>query len=123
MQIIISGRHFTVTEEMKAQINARLIDILEHKSLKVSTVRVILDQEGSRATAEIIVNIKNRDIEAKVASYDMNESVETAIDKIEVQIRKHLDKMQDHHRDRAGEPLAEPEREVAEEEVIEEDLV
>ncbi|QSH40031.1 ribosome-associated translation inhibitor RaiA [Lentisphaerota bacterium ZTH] len=120
MQIIISGRHFNVTDEMKAQINERLTGILEHKSLKISTVRVILDQEGSRSLAEVIVNIKNHDIEAKAESYDMNESVETVIDKIEIQVRKYLDKMQDHHRERFDKDIVEASS-VEDEEMVEEE--
>ncbi|MCP3965576.1 MAG: ribosome-associated translation inhibitor RaiA [Lentisphaerae bacterium] len=122
MQIIISGRHFNVTDEMKAQINERLTAILEHKSLKITTVRVILAQEGSRFLAEVIVNIKSHDIEAKAESYDMNESVETIIDKIEIQVRKYLDKMQDHHREHVEKGfVVSEELEASEEEMIEEE--
>ncbi|MFA7231758.1 MAG: ribosome-associated translation inhibitor RaiA [Victivallaceae bacterium] len=97
MQIIISGRHFTVADEMKKHIIDKLSDILDSKSLKVSTVRVVLELEKTRNKVEIVVNLKHNDIETIVEGYDMQEAVDAAINKIDVQVRRFLDKVQDHH--------------------------
>ncbi|MCF6176115.1 MAG: ribosome-associated translation inhibitor RaiA [Victivallaceae bacterium] len=98
MNIIISGRHFTVTNEMKQDIENRLIEILDNKSLKISTARVVLTMEKNRYNAEIIVNLKHHDIEAVTEEYDLYEAVDEVIDKIEIQVRRFLDKAQNHHR-------------------------
>jgi ribosome hibernation promoting factor len=97
MNIIISGRHFTVSSEMKQDIENRLNEILNNKSLKVSTSRVVLTKEKNRFNAEIIVNLKHHDIEAIVEEYDLYEAVDEVIDKIETQVRRFLDKAQNHH--------------------------
>jgi ribosome hibernation promoting factor len=98
MNIIISGRHFTVTNEMKQDIENRLIEILDNKSLKISTARVVLTREKNRYNAEIIVNLKHHDIEAVTEEYDLHDAVDEVIDKIGIQIRRFLDKAQNHHR-------------------------
>ena len=98
MNIIISGRHFTVTNEMKQDIENRLIEILDNKSLKISTARVVLTMEKNRYNAEIIVNLKHHDIEAITEEYDLHDAVDEVIDKIGIQIRRFLDKAQNHHR-------------------------
>lgn len=100
MQVIIAGRHFTVSDALKEDINARLEAILSNIRLKISTVRVILDVEHTnRCTAEIIVSLKSSIIEADVTARDMYEAIDTVMDKIEIQVRKHLDKKQQHHGD------------------------
>ena len=99
MNIIISGRHFTVSTEMKQDIENRLIEILNNKSLKISTVRVVLTLEKNRFNAEIIVNLKHHDIETIVEKHDLEDALGEALDKIDVQIRRYLDKAQNHHHD------------------------
>lgn len=98
MQIIIAGRHFTVSDTLKTEINERLETMLNHVHLKISSVRVILDVERThRCKAEIVISMKNSVIEADVTTRDMYEAIDTVIDKIEIQIRKYLDKKQHHH--------------------------
>lgn len=100
MQIIISGRHFSVSEALKTDINERLTAILSNLRLKISKVRVILDVEHTnRCTAEVIVSLKHSLIEADVTTRDMYESIDAVMDKIEIQVRKYLDKKQHHHGD------------------------
>lgn len=98
MQIIIAGRHFTVSDALKTDINGRLEGILNSIHLKISTVRVVLDVEHvNRCKAEVIINMKSSVIEADVTTRDMYESIDGVMNKIEIQIRKYLDKKQDHH--------------------------
>ena len=98
MQVIIAGRHFSVTESLKQDINERLEAILSNIRLKITTVRVVLEIEKvNRCNAEVIINLKNSVIEADVSSRDMYESIDLVMDKIDVQIRKYLDKKQSHH--------------------------
>jgi len=98
MQIIIAGRHFTVSESLKTEINERLEGMLNHVHLKISTVRVVLDVEHvHRCKAEVIINLKHSVMEADVATRDMHESIDTVMGKIEIQVRKYLDKKQHHH--------------------------
>lgn len=98
MQITISGRHFDVTPEMKTQIENDVRAIFDKKSLKVSSVQVVLELEKTRFKVEFIAAMKNHDIEAVAETYDINEAIDTALKKLEVQVARYLDKKQDHHR-------------------------
>ena len=100
MNIIISGRHFTVSNELKQDIENRLTDILTNKSLKISTVRVILTMEKKRYSAEIIVNLKHHDIESNTEDYNLHDAVDAAINKVETQVRRYLDKVQTHQHEK-----------------------
>lgn len=99
MQVIISGRHVTVTEGMKQHIEAKTMDIMSRKSLKITSMRVILSLENqSRYKAEIIVNMKNHTFEADAETHDVYDSIDAAVDKVSSQIKKLADKVQDHRK-------------------------
>lgn len=98
MEIIVSGRHVTVSDEMKEYVKQKLDAVLEGRPLKISSVRVILDVQKNRHKAEVIVHIKHHNLEADAETYDMYESIDAMVEKIEVQIFRYLDKVQDHHK-------------------------
>ncbi len=97
MSIIVSGRHVEVTESMKEYAESKLSAILEDKH-KISSARIVLNLEKDRHFAEVIVHGKGLNIEADSESYDMHESIDTVMGKIERQIDRYFDKKQDHHK-------------------------
>lgn len=101
MEIVVSNRHKPVSSEMKEEVAAKVQSLLENKTLKVISVKIVLDnQRNGRNKAEIIVAAKGVDFESDVESYDMNESIEKVITNINTQIEHYLDKKQDHHKHR-----------------------
>ncbi|MBN1864598.1 MAG: ribosome-associated translation inhibitor RaiA [Victivallales bacterium] len=118
MSIIISGRHFSVSEEMKAYTESRIQPFLNDR-YKISSVRVILELEKNRHKAEIIVHAKNCEFEADCESMDMYESIDLAVAKIGKQINKHFDKKQDHHKAEPLRDVSSPEEEEDEEAALE----
>ncbi len=118
MQVIISGRHVTVTEGMKLHIEAKTLDIVSRRALKVSSIRAVLSMEGqNRYKAEIIVNMKNHSFEADAETQDLYESIDLAVEKISCQIKKLVDKVQNHRKTPIRD--AEPQDEVDLDEAIE----
>ncbi len=97
MEIIVSGRHLSVTEDIKSYAEEKLAGILDGYH-KISSVRVVLDVQKARCKAEIIVHGKNINVEADAESYEMRESIDAAVAKIDHQISKYFDKIQDHHK-------------------------
>lgn len=102
--IIISGRHFDVTDELKSYIHQKMERIASEYH-KLTTARIVMTVEKSRQHVEIQLEGKHLDIHAEAETHDMYASLDEAFDRIEVQLRKHLDRMQDHHvRKAASEP-------------------
>jgi putative sigma-54 modulation protein len=98
MDIIVSGRHLEVEKETKKYIEEKLTGALDFKSLKISSSRVILDMQKNRFKAEIIVNLKQLSVEATSETYDLYESIDAAVEKIGKQVKRYVDKKQDHHK-------------------------
>lgn len=101
MSIIVSGRHMQVTDAMKEYAESKLNAILEDKH-KITSARVVLNLEKTRHKAEVIVHGKGLNVEADFESYDMYESIDEAMEKIERQIDRYFDKKQDHHKSSHG---------------------
>ncbi|MDD2479271.1 MAG: ribosome-associated translation inhibitor RaiA [Victivallaceae bacterium] len=97
MQIIISGKNLTVNDALKARIEKKLGAALDHPNLKVTSARVVLEVEKIRNIAEINVNLKNNFFENKAESLvNMSEAIDEAVKKIEIQVKKLINKVQDH---------------------------
>lgn len=109
MEIIVSNRHFPVSNETKEYVTERIEGIIEGKTIKISSVRVVLDSQRTLKKAEIIIKAKNVEIEASDESYDMNASIDATLNKIETQLNRYIDKKQDHHKTPSTKDIAEKE--------------
>lgn len=103
MTIMVSGRHVSVTDAMKDYAESKLETILAGRH-KITNVKVVLDLQKTRHKAEIIIHGKNLNLEADCESYDMYESIDSALGKIDRQISKYFDKKQDHHKTQRSMP-------------------
>ena len=111
MDIIVSARHFDLSEALKVQAENATHAALDDLSLKISSVRIVLDIQKNTHKADVVVAIKNYFVSASAETVnDMNKSIVEALEKADVQARKYLEKKQDH-RDRdsikTDEPAAE----------------
>lgn len=105
MEITVSGRHFNVTEQIKQKVIDALTAEFAELPLKVISATAVLDVQGNRAIAEIVVNIKNLTAKAQVEDFDLYKAIDAACAKVDIQMTKVLDKVQDHQ----AQPLREVE--------------
>ena len=96
MEKIIAGRHLDIENNIKEFINNELIKI-EGEYRKLTSARVILDVQKNWHFAEVILHGKKISIEAKSKSKDLKTSISSAIQKAKKQLKKYLDKVQNHH--------------------------
>ena len=94
MQIRTTARHFDLTEDLKS-FAEKQIDKLGKYFDRIIDSHLILDMEKSRMTAELKVKVYGTVLTSKYRSFDMYDSVEKVIDKMEVQIKKYKAKLTD----------------------------
>ena len=94
MQIRITARHFDLTDHLK-NFAENEIEKLERYFNHIIDAHLILDAEKSRMTAELKVKVYGTVLTSKVRSFDMYDSVEKVIDKMEGQLKKYKDRLQD----------------------------
>lgn len=95
MQISITGRHIDISDATREHIHGKI----EHALIefrRIESVHVILDHEKHRYLAELVIKVPSHHVEAKEESPDMYLSVDAAIEKAARQLRKLLDRVQDH---------------------------
>ena len=113
MQLIITGRHFDVTEGIKEHIQEKIVKFEKYLK-KIIEVHVILSIEHEKQMVEIILNGSDVKLLAKNESGDMYTSIDIAAHKIEHQLRDHKEKLKHHKR----KPLKEDEMLLESEEQI-----
>lgn len=101
MNVTISGHHLEITPALREYVLNKLERIIRHFD-QVVDVQVLLSVEKNtekdkRQKAEVTVHVKGRDIFVENAHEDMYAAIDTLMDKLDRQVVKHKDKVQDHH--------------------------
>jgi putative sigma-54 modulation protein len=94
--ITVAGRHVLVTEAMKNYAIEK-ISRLERFSPRLIDVSVAMDIQKLDHRVDIVMRFNNIKIKSHAATTDMYISLDMAIDKIQSQIRRYKNKIQDHH--------------------------
>ncbi len=115
MEIIVSGRHYTVTPEFKDYSEKLISGTFDEVTLKITSVRLVLTSEKTRNKADIVVNVKSHNVEASAEEPEMGKAIAEAVEKAYKQVRKHLEKLHDHkHREPVKATSVEADKKAAE---------
>lgn len=101
MNLTISGHHLEVTPALRSYVTTKLDRIVRHFD-QVVDVKVLLsvekqkEKEG-RQRAECNIHVKGSDIFAECAHADLYAAVDELVDKLDRQVVRHKDRLQDHH--------------------------
>ena len=96
MQLNITGHHVEVTDSLKTYVSEKLERLEKHFD-HVNNVHVILSVEKQRQKSEATVNISGATLFADCTNEDMYASIDSMVDKLDRQIKKHKEKLKDHH--------------------------
>ena len=88
MNIEITGRNFSPSEQLKAFINEKVKGFSKFDS-NINLVKVVLLKEGRAEKVELILKSKRTNYITKCYSSVFEKTFINAIDKIKVQIKKH----------------------------------
>ena len=96
MQLNVSGHHVEITDSLRGYVESKIERLERHFDL-VSDVHCILTVEKSRHKAEAKVNVNGGTIFAETTEEDMYAAIDGLVDKLDRRVRKHKEKMVDHH--------------------------
>mgnify|MGYP000405543760 FL=1 len=101
MNLTISGHHLEVTPALRNYVTGKLDRITRHFD-QVVDVKVLLSIENQtekerRQKAECNIHVKGSDMFAESAHADMYAAVDELVDKLDRQVVKHKDRLQNHH--------------------------
>lgn len=106
MEIKISARHGQLDPETQQFIRDKAQKLL-HFWERITSIGIVVDLEGDLKRVEFNVNAEHKhDFVAAEANGDIRAAVDLVLDKMEKQLRKYKEKVQDHRRamPMSGEP-------------------
>ena len=104
MQINLTGHHLAITASLKDYVEGKF-QRLERHFEHITQIHVILTVEKERHKAEATLHVNRGNLFADAERQDMYAAIDGLIDKLDRQLKKHKEKLTDHHR---GEGLKEP---------------
>ncbi len=104
MNLKINSRHVEVTPAMRSHLEAGLAKIRKHFDHVIdASAFLIVDkpkEKCHRQSAEITIHLKGKDLFAEAHNADLYHAMDAVVDKLERQVVKHKEKIQDHHHEK-----------------------
>jgi putative sigma-54 modulation protein len=98
MQMSITGRHVTVTDNVKAHVDEKVERCLAMFP-RIESVHIVLDEEKLQKVSEVVIQGSDHiRITATEKSENLYDAIDRSIEHAERQMRKQRDKVQDHHK-------------------------
>jgi putative sigma-54 modulation protein len=108
VQIKISARHGHLSEEHKAHINDKAGKLL-HYFQRIMMIEVLVDLKPDDNRVEFVVSAEHKhDFVASDHHKDLLTAVDMVLAKLEGQIRKYKEKVQDHRRNHSAGDVRSP---------------
>ncbi len=102
MQLNITGHHVDVTDAMHDYVTEKLARLERHFD-HVTNAHVILSVEKQRQKAEATVHVSGARLFAESEDGNLYAAIDDMVDKLDRQIRRHKEKLTDHHRSEGNE--------------------
>ena len=95
MQINVKGHQVEVTPALRDYAQTKFERVHDH----LHDVSVTLGVEKLLHKAEVTLQLSGKTLHADATAPDMYAAIDALIDKVETQLRKHKEKLTDHHAD------------------------
>jgi putative sigma-54 modulation protein len=96
MQIQISGQQIEITQALRDHVQSKVDRLARHFD-NLTSLAVVLSVEKLEHRAEGTLTGAGCALHAQAADGDMYASIDLLFDKLIVQLRKHKEKLTDHH--------------------------
>jgi len=96
MQIDVTGHHVEVTPALRQYVTNKIDKVARHFDMVIDA-HCILTVEKLRHKAEATINVNGGRIYADATEADMYAAIDGLVDKLDRQVRKHKEKLVDHH--------------------------
>lgn len=101
MQINLSGHHVDISPALRDYVTSKLSK-LERYFDHVTNAHVVLTVEKQVQKAEASIHVSGGLLFADATEQDMYAAIDALTDKLDRQIRRHKEKLTDHHRSEGG---------------------
>lgn len=97
-QLNITGNHIDVTPALRDYVSAKIEKVVRHFD-HITSIHVVLSVEKLEQKAEATLHVDSgANIHADAVDKDMYAAIDALADKVDRQVKKHKEKIQDHHK-------------------------
>lgn len=96
MQLNLTGHHLDITPALRDYVSSKVARLERHFD-HVTDIHCVLSVEKLRHRAEATINVTGGKLFADAIEEDMYAAIDGMIDKLDRQIKKHKEKLTDHH--------------------------
>ena len=101
MNLTISGHHLDLTPAIREHVENKLVRIRRHFDHVIDIAVILtvdkLPEKEKRQKAEINLRLRGKNIHVESIAEDLYAAIDTLIDKLDRQVIKYKNKLQDHH--------------------------
>jgi len=101
MNLTISGHHLEVTPSLREYVVTKLERVTRHFDQVVGITVLLsiekLKEKERRQRAEVTLHVKGKDIFVEHAHEDLYAAIDELMDKLDRQVCRHKDRVQNHH--------------------------
>jgi putative sigma-54 modulation protein len=103
MNFTISGHHLELTPAIREYVQNKLERIKRHFDhvIDISVILTVdkITEKEKRQKAEINLRVKGKDLHAESIAHDLYAAIDALVDKLDRQVIKYKDKIQNHQHD------------------------
>jgi putative sigma-54 modulation protein len=97
MELTVTGRQVEVTAPMREYVKSKFDRLARHFDQLLS-VHVILGVEKLAQCAEATLKVSGKTLHAEAEGKDAYAAIDGLVDKLDGQIKRHKERLTDHHR-------------------------
>ena len=103
MDVTVAGHHVDLTDSLREYAETKL-ERLERHSDQMTDIHCILTVEKLEHRAEATIHLNGGTIHADSVEQNMYAAIDTLVDKLDRQVKKHKEKMTDYHAHEVDKP-------------------
>jgi putative sigma-54 modulation protein len=96
MQLNLTGHHLDITPALRDYVSSKMARLERHFD-HVTDIHCVLSVEKLRHRAEATIKVTGGKLFADSTEEDMYAAIDGMVDKLDRQIKKHKEKLTDHH--------------------------
>jgi putative sigma-54 modulation protein len=96
MQLSVTGHHIEITDSLRRYVDTKLAKIERHFD-HMTDIHCVLTVEKLQHKAEATIHVGGGTIHAEQSEPNMYAAIDILVDKLDRQVKKHKEKLTDHH--------------------------
>jgi putative sigma-54 modulation protein len=96
MQLSVTGHHIEITEALRNYVGTKLAKLERHFD-HLTDIHCVLTVEKLQHKAEATVHVGGGTLHAEQVELNMYAAIDILVDKLDRQVKKHKEKLTDHH--------------------------